>query len=109
MNIADDLVILKVKKLLQGTELPINKIFLFGSRAKQTFHPDSDYDFLILVKNIEDKEELKIYKRKINFLIRNEIPDTSFDLIIKNESEFEENKESINTLLNEIYEEGILI
>lgn len=102
-------VIIKVKQFLNNSEFPIKNVYLFGSRAKQIFHADSDYDFLILVQDFKDKEILKDCKRKISLLIHKEFPGISFDLVIKTESDFEENKNSLNSLLNEIYLEGILV
>lgn len=36
----------------------IDAIYLFGSRAKKTFRPDSDYDLLVVVKDKSIKDKL---------------------------------------------------
>jgi predicted nucleotidyltransferase len=39
--------------LLLRNNFPLEKVYLFGSYAKNTFHADSDIDVAIVVKHIE--------------------------------------------------------
>ncbi|MBU0456325.1 MAG: nucleotidyltransferase domain-containing protein [Gammaproteobacteria bacterium] len=48
----------------------IISIYLFGSRAKGNFRPDSDYDLLIVVKKKERKFIDGLYEGVINTLLR---------------------------------------
>jgi predicted nucleotidyltransferase len=54
--------ILKRIKLVVFQKEPDAKIYLYGSRARGTAKPDSDWDLLILLnkQNISDEEEKKI-------------------------------------------------
>jgi predicted nucleotidyltransferase len=104
-----DPIILKFKDTLMKNQFPIHRIYLFGSRAKNEFNPDSDYDFLVLLKDISNSEHFKQFKRKIILDIHNEIKGIPFDILVKNYTDFENNKNQINTIYNEIFEEGILI
>ncbi len=61
----------------------VDRIVLFGSRAKGTFRKDSDYDFFIILKeNISHKKEsdllLEIRRKMAKFKISN---DTLIDSI----------------------------
>jgi len=64
-----------IKQFLDGLERlglkqRIDKIYLFGSRAKGTERPDSDYDLLI-VSSLPDKEfKSKIYDIAVDILLK---------------------------------------
>lgn len=82
------------------------KIYLFGSFARGSENNKSDYDFYIVMnKNYQVTNEtianayisLKGIKRR------------SVDIIINNESVFDERAEFINTLENTVIQEGILL
>jgi len=52
-----------IKEVLQKREIKVLKILLFGSRRRGDFHPDSDWDFLVLVENdlsFHDKHDITI-------------------------------------------------
>jgi len=46
-----------IEEVLRSDRLSISKLILFGSRAKQSFNPESDYDFLLVIS-----EELPVEK-----------------------------------------------
>ena len=82
------------------------KIYLFGSFARGSENNESDYDFYIVMnKNYQVTNEtianayisLKGIKRR------------PVDIIINNESVFDERVEFINTLENTVIQEGILL
>lgn len=107
--IQNDVTILKFKNMISHLEIPISRIYLFGSRAKGNQNPDSDYDFLVLLSNIKDNDLVKKYRRTIVLKAHSEIPNIPFDILVKNLEEFDSYKLEINTLYNEIYQEGIEI
>lgn len=82
------------------------KIYLFGSFTRGSENNESDYDFYIVMnKNYQVTNEtianayisLKGIKRR------------PVDIIINNESVFDERAEFINTLENTVIQEGILL
>lgn len=101
--------VFKFKNVISHLEIPISRIYLFGSRAKGNQNPDSDYDFLVLLSNIRDTELIKKYRRTIVLKVHSEIPNIPFDILVKNLEEFDSYKLEINTLYNEIFNEGIEI
>ena len=52
----------KVTEIIQ-TELHPNKIILFGSRAKGSFHKQSDFDFAVDVNEPDNKIRRKLLNR----------------------------------------------
>ena len=64
---------------------PDCRVLIFGSRARQDYSVDSDYDFLIVTKNSIDIHKKRSYKsllRKI--LAKHKIP---ADILIQSENE----------------------
>ena len=49
----------RIKKIVQDSD-PSAKVYLYGSRARGTMHPDSDWDLLILLN--KDKITAEIEK-----------------------------------------------
>jgi len=101
----------EIKKLILKTltEMGINvaKVFLFGSRAKGKETMESDWDILVVLKDtISQEEKRKIWVRIFSSLHRN-FSLFSFDIIIKSEKVFEEEKDIVNTISNEVYLEGV--
>ncbi|MBK9500846.1 MAG: nucleotidyltransferase domain-containing protein [Leptospiraceae bacterium] len=105
----NDETIFKFKSIITHLEIPISRIYLFGSRAKGNQNPDSDYDFLVLLANIKDNDLVRKYRRTIVLKAHSEIPNIPFDILVKNLEEFDSYKSEINTLYNEIYQQGIEI
>jgi predicted nucleotidyltransferase len=105
----NDETISKFKKAITHLEIPVSRIYLFGSRAKGNQTLDSDYDFLVLLSNIKEFDLLKKYRRIIVLTAHNEIPNTPFDILVRNFEEFEYYKTEINTLYYEISQDGIEI
>jgi len=83
----EDLNIQKVKQIVSeviGDNLA--KLILFGSRARQDFQQDSDYDFLVVLKhNLDRSNYLKLYSSLKKILAKNKIPN---DFLIHSSDEF---------------------
>ncbi len=105
----NDETIFRFKKVITHLDIPVSRIFLFGSRAKGNSNPDSDYDFLVLLSNIKEFDLFKKYRRIIVLTAHSEIPNTPFDILVRNSEEFEYYKTEINTLYYEIFQDGIEI
>lgn len=100
-------VINHLKEVLRESKIEYSRILMFGSRVRNDFEEDSDWDFLIIMKsplNLKLKKELwlKVYKK-----FHERVPFGSIDLILKDMESFEEEKTIANTISNEAYLEGI--
>lgn len=81
------------------------RIYLFGSYAKNTQRPDSDYDFYIVMPDDAGNEILlgqKAYRS-----LRG-IRKTPVDIVVGHESPFEELKNQ-PTLEREVFRDGIVL
>ena len=72
----------------------LEKVFLFGSRAKGDHSQDSDYDLLLVV---EDTEEDR-FMRELKGLALVRHLDASFDLFIYTKSEFDNWKNELSSI-----------
>ena len=100
-------IIKHLKEILKDNQIEYLKILMFGSRARNDFDEESDWDFLIVIKpplNLKIKKELwlKIYNQ-----FHERVPLESIDLILKDGESFEKEKTIANTISNEAYLEGI--
>lgn len=96
----------KYKHLVQTliSEVPVEKVILFGSRAKGDEKPESDLDILIIQRedfnNRNRWQEMKKIRRALkNFKI-------SKDILLYSESEVEYWKDSINHIIPTCLKEG---
>ncbi len=81
------------------------RIILFGSRAKQTSHKDSDYDFLLISPRFK-KWEWERRSAEV-YLLKQNIP-CAMDIICLTPEEFEERKNKIG-IVQEALKKGIEI
>jgi len=101
----------KIKKIinqvLEEKGIKVEKIILFGSRARGDFKENSDWDLLIIVSNELDLED----KRKISKEIRIKLAEIFIpcDVLIKSASEIEYYSNFIGTTTREALKEGIEI
>jgi predicted nucleotidyltransferase len=85
--------------------IPGCRVLLFGSRSRQDFTSDSDYDFLIITKeyfDISQKHQFMSYLRKK--LAQYKIP---ADILIQSEAEIEIKREITGHIVRQIMKEGI--
>ena len=87
--------------------LPDSSIFLFGSRARQDYSEDSDYDLMIVTENGHENKELRLLKALIRRrLAQNRIP---ADIFIQSKEELEINKRITGHIVRQVLKEGIPI
>ena len=92
-----------LKEMLQG--INYKEIILFGSRARGDYSEKSDYDILIVMKNIltiREKMELSSLLRKK--LAKEEI---DADIIVKSKEELNYYRTKIGSVVREVLKEGI--
>ncbi|RKX63617.1 MAG: nucleotidyltransferase domain-containing protein [Thermodesulfobacteriota bacterium] len=97
----------KVYKIFREANVGINRIILFGSRARGDWERGSDWDILIVV----NKELTRNEKMTLSHLIRKELAEEYIpcDVIIKSEKEIEYYKNFFGTVTYEALKEGIEI
>lgn len=87
--------------------LPYSSIFLFGSRARQDYSEDSDYDLMIVTENEHESKELRLLKAMIRRkLAKNRIP---ADIIIQSKTEVKLNQKITGHIVRQVLKEGIPI
>jgi predicted nucleotidyltransferase len=96
-----------VLDVLKGHNLELDKIILFGSRAKGNYDRWSDWDILVVVReklSREEKIELfsEINRRLAGYLIPT-------DIIIKSSEELDYYKDFYGTVTYEALKEGIVL
>jgi len=87
--------------------LELDKIILFGSRARGDFTKYSDWDFLIVVKNSIDISEKRKLAKAIRERLAEELIDV--DIIVKTTEELDYYKDFIGTVTREALKEGIIV
>lgn len=101
--------VILMKELLKEQNIIIDKFYLFGSRARNENSEDSDYDFLIVVKNdLNSSEKRKIIADLYRFLIKNNGL-ILMDLIIKTSNKFYSECQELGYLSYTVFKEGIEI
>jgi uncharacterized protein len=99
----------EIKKIIQevfdGFNLNNIKIILFGSRAKNQYAKDSDWDFLIIVEKTLSREE----KMEISYQIRKTLAQKHIpcDIIIRSQAEIKEFTSRVNSATKTAIEEGV--
>lgn len=87
-------------------EINPSKIILFGSKSTGKTKPDSDYDILILLKDLKNEREIT---RKIYFtLLKNNISEP-VDIIAVEEEKYKKHKETPGFIYKSIAKKGIEI
>ena len=96
-----------IKGELEARGLRILKMVLFGSRAKGSNRPDSDWDILVVIdKRMNFMEKWEIIDAIKIRLARLSIPN---DIILKSEEEIEESKDNVGKVTYYALREGIEI
>ncbi len=94
-----------IKRVLAGIEL--EKVILFGSRARGDFIEESDYDILIIVKDrLNIREKMRLTKQLRQKFAKEGI---DADIIIKSKDEIEYYRDKIGSVIKSALEEGVAI
>lgn len=94
---------LKVQLLAQGKE-KICRLILYGSRARGTASPDSDFDLLVIeadpVSKLDEMRRLRQAMHDLPYPV---------DVWVMGETEFEETKNVIGGLAYPAYKYGVIL
>ncbi|MEM5828359.1 MAG: nucleotidyltransferase domain-containing protein [Candidatus Aenigmatarchaeota archaeon] len=92
----------KIKEIILQTakemNIEIDKIILFGSRARGDYREDSDYDLLIVTKEKLEREKERKFKIEISLKVVNEL-ECAIDIFVYSKEEFEKYKNTYGSLL----------
>jgi len=95
-----------IQKVFTRKGLILYSIFLFGSRARGDFREESDFDILIITEDELPQKERRNLAGEILTALHEEIKSISFDVLVKSRKNFEEEKDIVNTISNEVFLEG---
>ena len=95
-----------IKNYLIERNIVIDKFYLFGSRARNDFSTDSDYDFMIVIKNdLKPSEKRAVIADIYRYLIK-EGALIVMDLIIKPAKIFHSESREKGYLAHTVLTEG---
>ncbi|MBU2446152.1 MAG: nucleotidyltransferase domain-containing protein [Bacteroidetes bacterium] len=94
-----------IKEEIKKRGIDVKKIILFGSRARNAYKKDSDWDFFVIV----DKELDFLKKREIILNVRRRLAELEIpnDIIIQSESIVEQRKNNTGYITYYALKEGI--
>lgn len=93
---------------LRNFDINIKDIYIFGSRARGDFSEESDHDIFTVIDDYNGHNKKQVWWTLYKSL-HDEFPYIAFDILIKTVSEFELEKQIVNTLSHEVLIEGIKI
>ncbi|PIS25932.1 MAG: hypothetical protein COT45_01550 [bacterium (Candidatus Stahlbacteria) CG08_land_8_20_14_0_20_40_26] len=92
----------KIKEVIKNI-FPDSRVILFGSRSKEKYDRQSDYDILVIVKqNLTIKE-----KRQYASVIRRQLAEIPIDVIVKTEEDIIYYQDKIGSVTREAVLEGV--
>lgn len=104
--IQDNQIIDKIK-VIARQYFPDAQVLLFGSRARNDFRSDSDYDILLVInENLSPEQKIPILTRIRKSLLQSEIRS---DIIIQSKDEVEKNKKLPGHIIRNILKEAIVL
>jgi predicted nucleotidyltransferase len=99
----DDLVNSIVEVIVQSAHP--EKVILFGSRAEGGFTEDSDYDFLIVIRDVKNEREVS---RMVNRAILDKQVGVPVDIVVVNEEKLRTHQNSPYYIYKRALSEGIV-
>lgn len=97
------------KKILIKSHIHYKKIYLSGSSINGHLDSESDWAFLVVLKNKIFSKEKQVLITFLKSAFHKYFLTTPIDIIIKDQGSFEREKKVTNTLSNKIYLEGMEI
>ncbi len=90
----------RIQEVLEGEEVKLKKIILFGSRARGDWETGSDWDLLVIV----DKKLPRKEKIRISHILRRKLAEEFIpcDILIKSEKEANERRGVIGSVVKKL-------
>ncbi len=95
-----------IHKVAENYGVDVEKIILFGSRARGDHNEDSDWDVLVVVRQSIDPKKMRDIWGEIHGILGALLMEP-FDILIKSRQEFETETDIVNTVSNEAKLEGV--
>ena len=96
-----------VTEAVEESGCSLDRIILFGSRARRDFDEKSDWDILVIIKeDISRDEKLKVFSKISRKLASHFIPS---DIIVRSIKEVEKLKTYFHSVTKTAIEEGIVL
>ena len=94
-----------IQEIFEEKGINVDKIILFGSRARGDYKRGSDWDLLIIVK----KDLFREQKSEISHFIRRRLADefVPCDVLIRSKEEVEERGKMIGSVIRTAMKEGV--
>ena len=99
----------EIEKVFKDENLTLDGVIIFGSRARKDFTQESDWDILVIVKEYIGPVKRKLLWRKLYKSLHKRFPKNSFDILLKSQEEFNNERSVVNTISNEAVSEGIML
>jgi predicted nucleotidyltransferase len=97
-----------IKEELEKRGIKVLKIILFGSRAREDYQEDSDWDLSVIIeRDLSFPEKVKLLGEIYKKIARTK--EVSIEIIITSQERFEELKKYIGTLAYNIEKEGVVV
>ena len=107
MDMIQDSQIIDKIKVIAHQYLPNAQVLLFGSRVRNDFRKDSDYDILLVInENLSPEEKIPILTKIRKSLLHSEIRS---DILIQSKNELEKNKNLPGHIIRNILKEAIVL
>ncbi len=91
-------------------ELDPDKIILFGSRVRGDYNEHSDYDILVLKRDVKPEERRKLEGMLMIKLLENRIfKYANVDLIVQSPERFSQLKDLPFLVYSDIFKEGVVV
>ena len=96
-----------IKTALTKKGIGVERVFLFGSRARGEAGPDSDFDFYVLIdRDLDFPQRHEIITGIKRQLAKFHVPN---DIVLRSASRFEEIKDFPGHLAHDVAREGVLV
>ena len=97
----------RVHEIFEEVDVKVDRLILFGSRARGDYKTGSDWDLLIVVNKELTREEKMEYSHLIRRALAEEfIP---CDVLIRSTKEVEERKRVIGSVIKTALKEGVVL
>jgi predicted nucleotidyltransferase len=106
-EIKNDPVVQEFINTLKELHVPYESVYLFGSRSRGDNTLESDYDLFVVLDGKHTRQERNSIYSSISRLTHDRIKKTSFDIVIRDLEDFENNRNVVNVLDQTVYEDGL--